>query len=130
MKVKWDLSKLSRKILTSLVKWREMADCNLDGFDWEEGILRLATQDELGIQHNLLVVPDKYRREVLRLAHDLQGHIGIKKVKAVLRNRVSWPNLHSGVVGWCDSCDKCQRHKKGQSHRAPMQEVPVCFCAI
>ena len=54
---------------------------------------------------------------LIRLAHDLNGHLGTKKVKQLLQQRVCWPGLHVDVTEWCTNCESCQYQRKTQGHQ-------------
>ena len=66
-----------------------------------------------------IVLPQGYREDVLRLAHEtpLAGHLGIRKTK-VMRH-FYWPKLRQDVDMFCRSCHTCQVVGK------PKQKVPV-----
>ncbi|KAK0144590.1 Retrovirus-related Pol polyprotein from transposon 412 [Merluccius polli] len=68
-----------------------------------------------------IVLPQGYREDVLRLAHEtpLAGHLGIRKTQAKVMRHCYWPKLHQDVVMFCRSCHSCQVVGK------PNQKVPV-----
>ena len=109
----------------SLAQWRAKADQSLEGFHWEDQLLLIATVDSIGDAQSILVIPQKYRDQVLRLAHDLHGHLSPKKVKSLLKYKVAWPNMASDIGRWCLGCLPCQTGKKGRTRVAPMEEVPI-----
>ena len=109
----------------TLQAWRAKADESLDGFYWDDGLLMKTITTNLEEQRELLIMPHEFRPRLLKTAHDRQGHLGVKKVKAALLRRVLWPMLHKDVVQWCLSCDTCQRNRKNKASKAPMMEVPV-----
>lgn len=77
---------------------------------------RLAT-DEWSV-YEQIVLPQGYREEVLRLAHDtpLAGYLGIRKTQAKVMRHFHWPKLHQDVVRFCRSCQVVGK---------PNQKVPV-----
>ena len=109
----------------TLQAWRAKADESLDGFYWDDGLLMKTITTNLEEQRELLIMPHEFHPRLLKTAHDRQGHLGVKKVKAPLLRRVLWPMLHQDVVQWCLSCDTCQRNRKNKAPKAPMMEVPV-----
>ena len=36
-----------------------------------------------------------------------------------------WPGIYKDVLGWCKQCDRCQKTKKTNVPRAPLQQIPV-----
>lgn len=84
--------------------------------------------DARGRVYNQVVVPEKYRRHLLDLAHGnaWAGHLGIKKTKARLAQEYYWPGCWKDVEQFVRSCDTCQRvGKSTDKWRAPMVLVPV-----
>lgn len=75
-----------------------------------------------------LVVPEKYRKDLLELSHgnSWSGHLGIRKTKARLTTEYYWPGIWKDVENWVKSCDTCQRVGKSTDKlKAPMRLVPV-----
>ncbi|XP_038049737.1 uncharacterized protein LOC119723244 [Patiria miniata] len=75
-----------------------------------------------------LVVPQKYRGKVLKLAHDspLAGHLGIKKMTDKLCLSFYWPGVSGDVQRYCRSCDICQRTvSKGRVGKVSLGEMPL-----
>lgn len=76
-----------------------------------------------------VVVPTKFRSQVLRLAHDhtLSGHLGIKKTYDRVLRYFFWPGLKADVANFCRSCHVCQISGKPNQviPPAPLQPIPV-----
>ncbi|XP_048357553.1 uncharacterized protein LOC125435398 [Sphaerodactylus townsendi] len=75
-----------------------------------------------------LVVPRKYRRRLMELAHDIPcaGHLGINKTRQRLLLNFYWPKLAQDVRAYCNSCPICQRvGKSGCKAKAPSQPLPI-----
>lgn len=76
-----------------------------------------------------IVLPQGYREDVLRLAHEtpLAGHLGIRKTQAKIMRHFYWPKLHRDVVAFCRSCHSCQLAGKPNQKvpPAPLSPVPV-----
>ena len=53
-----------------------------------------------------IVIPEKLRQRVLRLAHE--GHQGIVKMKERLRSKVWWPGVDKEAEHKCRECYGCQ----------------------
>ena len=75
-----------------------------------------------------VVVPQRYRRQVMRLAHEsiLGGHQGIRKTLDKVRSNFFWPKLQADVRRHCQSCDICQRTTpKGRTTKVPLGSTPL-----
>ena len=70
-----------------------------------------------------LVVPRKFRRQVLRLAHEsiLAGHLGAHKTAERILHNFFWSGIRADAVRFCRSCDACQRSlQKGKVSKVPL----------
>ena len=70
-----------------------------------------------------LVVPEKYRKDVLTIAHDIpmSGHQGIRRTKNRIATEFYWPGMYKCINKYVQSCDICQRTAtKRQSTKAPL----------
>ena len=110
---------------STLESWRHKADNTEGGLWWDNGLLRKTLANDLGEHRHVTVIPTIFRSQLLQLVHDNNGHLGSKKIKASLQRHVTWPNLNSDVSTWCLQCFTCQRNRRGQAPKAPMQEVLV-----
>ena len=75
-----------------------------------------------------LVVPHKFRQQVLQIGHEtlLSGHQGTKKTLQRIMLNFYWPGISGEVKRFCASCDICQRTiNKGNVKRAPLQKMPI-----
>uniref|UniRef100_A0A8P4KNJ7 Gypsy retrotransposon integrase-like protein 1 n=1 Tax=Dicentrarchus labrax TaxID=13489 RepID=A0A8P4KNJ7_DICLA len=75
-----------------------------------------------------VVVPQKFRPQVLNLAHDnIAGHLGIKKTYHRILRYFFWPGLKADVTKYCRSCHTCQVSGKPNQviPPAPLQPIPV-----
>jgi hypothetical protein len=66
------------------------------------------------------VVPRSLKNKMLRLCHE--NHIGISKMKAVLRASVYWPGMDKDVEAFCRTCNFCLMHAT-RGDRAPLKQV-------
>lgn len=92
------------------------------------GILYRKYLDRRRVQFDQLVVPERYRRDLLHLAHgsSWSGHLGVKKTKDRLLQEYYWPGCFREIENFVRTCDTCQRvGKPGDKVRAPMKLVPV-----
>ncbi|PIK41284.1 hypothetical protein BSL78_21861 [Apostichopus japonicus] len=75
-----------------------------------------------------LVVPTKFRNQILTVAHDspMAGHLGTKKTIDRIQAYFYWPGLQADVKRYCASCDICQRtFPKGKVQRVPLDKMPL-----
>ena len=61
--------------------------------------------------HPLRVPRIVEREDLLRKAHDLNGHFGTETTKAHLMREVYWENIHNSVETYISSCQSCQYHR-------------------
>ncbi|XP_072174277.1 uncharacterized protein [Diadema setosum] len=75
-----------------------------------------------------LIVPEKFRRQILKLAHEsiMGGHLGANKTADKILINFFWPGLQADVQRFCRSCDACQRAiPKGRVTKVPLGSTPV-----
>ena len=77
------------KVDPSLSAWRSLADRKEQGFSWQDDLLYQATTTHTLETAHLMVLPEKFRTKVLDLAHERSGHLGARKVKALVKQRFS-----------------------------------------
>ena len=98
-----------------------------DGYHVRGQTLYHKSEDDWGNDLEQVVMPVKYRRDVLAMAHgsSLAAHLGTKKtVKRVLKE-FFWPGLSKDVQDYCRSCEQCQKGAKANRQRAPLQPLPT-----
>ena len=68
-----------------------------------------------------MVLPEGYRNEVMRVAHDLpmSGDLGVRKTQDRILQHFYWPGIHKEVTEFCKTCHVCQMVGK------PTQPVKV-----
>ncbi|XP_064474611.1 uncharacterized protein LOC135388765 isoform X1 [Ornithodoros turicata] len=84
--------------------------------------------DRKGRTLDQLVVPRKYRQDILHLSHacSWSGHLGIRKTKDRLLQEYYWPGCFKDVENFVRSCDSCQRVGKSTDQwKAPLKLVPI-----
>ncbi|KAL5020859.1 hypothetical protein ScPMuIL_000014, partial [Solemya velum] len=97
----------------------------------KKGLLyRKFTSHEYGreIVTRQLLVPQKLRSQVLKLAHEsiMGGHQGIKKTTARVLREFFWAGVSADVTRYCRSCDICQRTiPKGKVPKAHLGRMPL-----
>lgn len=105
------------------------------GYFVEEGVLmrkwtppQISGQDDWGTVFQV-VVPSKYRPEILRLAHDhcLAGHMGVKKTLNRVLRHFFWPGIKADVSQYCKTCHVCQSVGKPNQKipPAPLHPIPA-----
>lgn len=97
-------------------------------FYTQNEVLHRRYENAKGRVYNQVVVPLKYRRNILDLAHSnaWAGHLGIKKTKAKLAQEFYWPGCWKDVEMFVRGCDTCQRiGKSTDKWKAPMKLVPI-----
>ncbi|VDI44693.1 Hypothetical predicted protein [Mytilus galloprovincialis] len=75
-----------------------------------------------------LVVPEVYRSDVMKLAHEslMAGHMATRRTVYRVLSEFYWPGVESDVKRYCQSCDICQRTvPKGKQVRAPLGKTPI-----
>lgn len=109
----------------SLKMWKELADTGLRGFSWEDGLL---FRSRLGIDQEIvrtMIVPKDRRVKVMTLAHERCGHLGYRKVVAIIKRHFDWPTIVRDTATHCSSCTVCLACAKSRPWKAPMVERPV-----
>ena len=109
----------------TLAQWRELANNREQGFCWKDDLLCQAIMTHNLEQADLIVLPSGFRSRVLTMAHEHSGHLGARKVKALVRQRFSWPGMGQEVIRHCRSCKTCQMCGKSQARRVPLVEREV-----
>jgi len=91
---------------------------------WKEGVLMrkwrppmVPASEEWKVLYQI-VLPRKYRHDVLSLAHEtpMAGHLGVKKTYCKVLNHYYWPGVHRDVKSFIRVCHICQMvHGQTQS---------------
>ena len=76
--------------------------------------------DEIRYQ---LVVPPKFRSQLLKALHDDVGHMGRERTLSLLRERCFWPGMTRDVADYIANCPRCLRSKHPVNQRAPLVNV-------
>ena len=74
-----------------------------------------------------LVLPLKYRPEVLKLAHKtpFAGHLGRDKTVNRISQRFYWPTMFADVRRVVKTCHECQKTAPRGRFKAPMIPLPI-----
>ena len=120
-------AKLMEEVKTdpTLDGYRALAMVGEQGFRWSKGLLYQARMDNCEEVIHVLVLPKSVRKRVLKMAHEGSGHLGARKVQALLRQRFVWPSMGVDIIAHTRSCEVCQRCAKPKSRRVPLMERKV-----
>ncbi|XP_075771602.1 uncharacterized protein LOC142823854 [Pelodiscus sinensis] len=93
---------------------------------WGDRLYRV-TREAAGGVRKQLVVPTRFRREVLELGHAVPwaGHLGREKTLDRVLQRFFWPGIFRAVRDFCDSCPECQRTAPARVPKAPLVPMPI-----
>ncbi|XP_063600010.1 uncharacterized protein LOC134776228 [Penaeus indicus] len=74
-----------------------------------------------------IVIPKSLHTDVLNIAHDISGHLGVKKTYYKILAHFYWPKMKRDVSRYCQSCHICQvKGKPGAGIKPyPLQPIPV-----
>ena len=95
------------------------------GLLFREFVMKEGEIDKVFVQ---LVVPQKFRETIMKLAHDslFAGHLGTQRTVARVTAEFYWPGIQSDVRRFCQSCDICQRTlQKGKTSKVPLERMPL-----
>ena len=115
----------------TLDKVRELANVSVDDkeethFFMKNDVLYRQYVMSNGEIVNQIVVPKKYRYQIMHTAHDrpFGGHLGNKKTRERILNHFYWPGIFPDVAKFCKSCENCQKCiPKGRVPKAPL--IPI-----
>ena len=102
---------------------------------WKQGVLmrkwrppEVPVSDEWKVVYQI-VLPHKYRHDVLSLAHEtpMAGHLGVNKTYRKVLNHFYWPGVHKDVKSFIRVCHTCQMVGKPNQKPpvAPLKPIPV-----
>ncbi len=122
-----DVEKLKVEMVAndSLGHCRDLADTKKMGYSWGGGLLYHTIVDDGDSEKKRLVLPKSRRAKVLELAHDRTGHVGIKKMRALINSRFVWPGIGKDVTNFVQSCNMCARMNKSGNRQAQLVERPI-----
>ncbi|XP_078240212.1 uncharacterized protein LOC144586237 [Pogona vitticeps] len=93
------------------------------GFEIDEGLLYRVNQEG----EKQLVVPIKWRKDILRIAHDIPtaGHLAVDKMSARITQRFWWPACNNDIQQFCKTCKECQMTQTKPRPGAPLMPMPL-----
>ncbi|XP_034567353.1 uncharacterized protein LOC117832370 [Notolabrus celidotus] len=72
-----------------------------------------------------VVVPEKFRGEVLKTSHDQSGHLGVRKTYNYILRYFFWPRMKRDVSQYIKSCPTCQLAGKPNQCIKPAPLCPI-----
>uniref|UniRef100_A0A1A8GVS8 Gypsy retrotransposon integrase-like protein 1 n=2 Tax=Nothobranchius korthausae TaxID=1143690 RepID=A0A1A8GVS8_9TELE len=74
-----------------------------------------------------IIIPVKFRSQILSLAHESQwaGHLGIRKTYLLLLEHFFWPGMKRSVREYCQTCHVCQIAGKPNQPPKPVPLTPI-----
>lgn len=101
---------------------------NFQHFLMIRGILYRETIDNLTqAKVKQLVLPEKYKMDVLRGLHTEVGHPSKDRTLSLIRERFFWPGVYTDVEKYVGSCDRCLRRKSPTNSRAPLNSIESTY---
>ena len=83
---------------------------------------------DIWLETKQVVVPSKFRKQIMSLAHEsiVGGHMGTKKTVDRITACFHWPGVTVDVARFCRSCDICQRTiPRGKVPKVPLGQMPL-----
>ena len=78
-----------------------------------------------------IVLPKQYRSQVLNIAHDKAGHMGVRKTLDRITRHFYWPYINKQVSEYCESCRECQFMGKSKQRQKqllrPLEIMDIPF---
>ncbi|XP_072037003.1 uncharacterized protein [Amphiura filiformis] len=71
-----------------------------------------------------IIVPKQYRQQLIEIAHDKAGHMGIRKTTDRITAHFFWPGIFAEVRKYCQNCSECQ-YKSMVKNRQFLQPMPI-----
>lgn len=105
----------------------EKIDSDKPYFKQDQSILCRYFKTKSGEVIKQIVVPLKYRTEIMHIAHDppMGGHLGNRKTRLRVLKHFYWPGIFKDVAVLCRACPECQKSiAKGRVSKAPLVPVP------
>lgn len=88
----------------------------------EDGLL-VRKRKESGRVQDQLILPTKWKEEVLTMLHDKMGHLGRDRVIDLVRGRFYWNGMKKDVEEWIGKCNRCLRRKQPTNQLAGMEHL-------
>ena len=73
-----------------------------------------------------IILPRKYREEVMRMAHEeVAAHLSAKKTGESILNYYFWPRMQCDISSYVKKCEICQKCNPRGPDRVPLRPIPV-----
>lgn len=73
----------------------------------KNGLLHRVLKDVAGNETFQLVLPNKFRLQMIKALHDDLGHFGVKRMTSLIRDRFYWPRMAQMVETYVKNCGNC-----------------------
>uniref|UniRef100_A0A8C3HS24 Gypsy retrotransposon integrase-like protein 1 n=1 Tax=Chrysemys picta bellii TaxID=8478 RepID=A0A8C3HS24_CHRPI len=93
----------------------------------QDRLYRVERDPHTGETRTQLLVPQRHRQSIIKLAHDVPaaGHLGHEKTLARILGRFFWPGVYQEVKNYCNSCLRCQLAAPARTPKAPLVPMPL-----
>lgn len=91
-----------------------------DRLKLQQGVMYRVTVPPGQNRRSQLVLPEKFRKTVMKALHDDSGHLGIDKTYGLIKERFYWPKMKSDVEEHCKNCARCIKRKTLPKRVAPL----------
>jgi len=124
---KWRKAVIDQKLpLGHFNKGDQIMKKHFHNLKMKRGIL-FRTAEENNQKIEQLVLPEYYRKEVMRSLHNDVGHPGKERTLRLLKERFFWPGMTTDANSWVEGCSRCLRRKTVTSSRAPLVSVNTSY---
>lgn len=83
-----------------------------------------ANMDDFHMVKNQIVVPTKFRKSIIEIAHD-NFHAGVKKTLQYIQRSFHWPTLKSEVKEYVKTCHVCQCSMKSHIPKYNLKPIKM-----
>ena len=74
-----------------------------------------------------LLLPEAYRRTVLRGIHNDVGRPGRDRTLSLIRERFYWPRMPADIERWTKECQRCLLRKSPTNNRASFVNIVTIY---
>ena len=84
-----------------------------------DGVVYRSWRTSDGADRLQLIAPPSIRREIFRLAHEVNsgGHLGARRMRKRIRYRYFWPEMDRDIQQWILACDECASRSQHAAKR-------------
>ena len=89
-----------------------------------DGVVYRSWRASDGADRLQLMAPQPIRREIFRLAHEVNsgGHLGARRMRKRIRYRYFWPEMDRDIQQWILACDECASRSQHAAKKNVMQK--------